>query len=241
MHDDRPRRRRGLYRGPFGRLHPLADQRVDNRVELGTQPRIAEHDLTEPLPVQGAVRAEHFLTEGGGYLRQTGRAGHDHLPGGHVRVDEHRAVLRQPPGYLALARPDASGKTDPQQLQYLRSRYSLAMRGSAGGMIHRGTLRYHGTHQHQGEQESQEQESQEQESQGRRLGARVPGRRLGAGDLGQARECRAHPAGVNAAFALLQSADRASSGRRTASRAGPRGPRRKLACRWHRHPGSRSR
>jgi hypothetical protein len=52
MHDDRPRRRRGVHRGPFGRLHPLADQRVDDRVELGAQPRIAEHDLAEPLPVQ---------------------------------------------------------------------------------------------------------------------------------------------------------------------------------------------
>src|ERR1700761_2181670 len=65
---------------------------------------------------------EHLLAEGRGHLRQTGRTGHDHLPGGHVRVDEHRAVLRQPPGHLALARPDASGKPDPQQLQYLLSR-----------------------------------------------------------------------------------------------------------------------
>jgi hypothetical protein len=41
---------------------------VDDRVELGAQARIAEHDLAEPLPVQRAVRAEHPLAEGLGDL-----------------------------------------------------------------------------------------------------------------------------------------------------------------------------
>ena len=103
VHDDGPCAVSGLHGGAFGRLHPLADQRVHDLVELAAQPGIGEHDLAEALPVQRAVRAEHVLAEGRGDPGQPGRAGLDHLPGGHVRVDEHRAVLRQPPGHLALA------------------------------------------------------------------------------------------------------------------------------------------
>src|SRR4029077_2940962 len=106
-------------------------QRVYDRVELGAQARIPEHDLAEALPVQRAVRAQHPLAEGRGDLGQPGRAGYDYFPGGHVRVDEHRAVLSQPPGHLALARPDASGKPDPQQLQPSCHIIRSPVRGSA--------------------------------------------------------------------------------------------------------------
>jgi DNA-binding SARP family transcriptional activator/pimeloyl-ACP methyl ester carboxylesterase len=126
VHDDGAGWLGGLHGGLFGRLHPLADQGVHDLVELGPQPRIAEHDLPQPFPVQRAVRPEHLLAEHLGDPRQPGRPGDDHFPGGHVRVDEHGTVVRQPPGYFALARPDASGEPHPQQRE---PSYVLAVHG----------------------------------------------------------------------------------------------------------------
>jgi hypothetical protein len=80
---------------------------MDDRVQPSAQGGIAEDDRTEPLAVNSAVRAGYSGAEGLGDLRQLGRARGNHLAGRHVRVDDHRPVIGQPPRYLALAGPGA--------------------------------------------------------------------------------------------------------------------------------------
>ena len=61
-----------------------------------------------------------------GERSQAGRTRHHHLASGHIGVDEHGAVRGQPPGYFALARPDASGEPDPQHVNPPETRANAA-------------------------------------------------------------------------------------------------------------------
>jgi len=134
MHDDQVSSGR-VHRSALGRGHPLPDQGMDDRVQLRARVSIAEDERAEPVPVQGAVRAEHADAEGFGDARQPGRARGDHLPGRHVRVNEYGPVSGQPPGYLTLAGPDTSGQPDPQHrtLRPSPKRRSSSLLGQAPG------------------------------------------------------------------------------------------------------------
>jgi len=127
VHDDEVAAGR-VHGGLLGGPHPLSDQGVDDGVQRGARGGIGEHDRAEPVPVQGAVRAEHPGAEGLGHSREPGGSRGDHRPGGEVRVDDHGPVRGQPPGHLTLAGPDAPGQPGPQQPATL-SRHGYQRRG----------------------------------------------------------------------------------------------------------------
>ena len=83
---------------------------MNDRVQLGAQVCVAEDDLAQPLPVQGAVLGQDSRAEHADHLGQAGGVRFDYFPGHHVRVDDQRPVAGQPAGDLALAGADAPGQ-----------------------------------------------------------------------------------------------------------------------------------
>ena len=98
----------------FELLGPLGHQRVHDRVELGQQAVVGEHQLTQPRPVQPAVREQDVGSEHGHDLAQARGTGLHHRARGHVGVDQEGAAFGEAAGHLALTGTDPAGEPDSQ-------------------------------------------------------------------------------------------------------------------------------
>ena len=95
--------------------HALADPGVDDRVQLQAQRFVGEHQLPQPARSRLPSARSTSGPNSGDHLGQAGGAGGHHLPRQRVGVDDDRAVGRQPPRDLALARADPAGEPDPER------------------------------------------------------------------------------------------------------------------------------
>src|SRR6266852_6824566 len=94
----------------------LAYERMQDRLELFSRRRVAEHELAHPVTIEGAVRADRACAERSAYRfdRLASRA--RELVGDLVGVDHGNPAFGEQPGDHALAAADAARESDRVRL-----------------------------------------------------------------------------------------------------------------------------